>query len=163
MKNIWILARMTFREAIRRRIVLTGLVLGLIFLTVFNIGFRLVYSQLQRQIHRGCERSPHKCHHQRGVERPGAGWLVRRDLSLRRDGRTARRGHALRGNRLRHHPDHRQQARAPLGCGARQVAGIRHPAGTLFDVDVRWDGAQRLGSIGGYAAERGDGTVADLS
>jgi Cu-processing system permease protein len=44
MKNIWILARMTFREAIRRRIVLTGLVLGLIFLTVFNIGFRLVYS-----------------------------------------------------------------------------------------------------------------------
>jgi Cu-processing system permease protein len=44
MKHIWILARMTFREAIRRRIVLTGLVLGLIFLTVFNIGFRLVYS-----------------------------------------------------------------------------------------------------------------------
>lgn len=44
MKNIWILARMTFREAIRRRIVLTGLALGLIFLTVFNIGFRLVYS-----------------------------------------------------------------------------------------------------------------------
>ena len=44
MKNIWILAHMTFREAIRRRIVLTGLVLGLIFLTVFNIGFRLVYS-----------------------------------------------------------------------------------------------------------------------
>ena len=43
MKNIWILARMTFREAIRRRIVLTGLVLGLIFLTVFSIGFRLVY------------------------------------------------------------------------------------------------------------------------
>ncbi len=44
MKNIWILARMTFREAIRRRIVLTGLALGLVFLTVFNIGFRLVYS-----------------------------------------------------------------------------------------------------------------------
>lgn len=43
MKNIWILARMTFREAIRRRIVLTGLALGLIFLTVFNIGFRLVF------------------------------------------------------------------------------------------------------------------------
>jgi Cu-processing system permease protein len=43
MKNIWIIARMTFREAIRRRIVLTGLVLGLVFLTVFNIGFRLVY------------------------------------------------------------------------------------------------------------------------
>jgi len=43
MKNIWIIARMTFREAIRRRIVLTGLVLGLVFLTVFSIGFRMVY------------------------------------------------------------------------------------------------------------------------
>jgi ABC-type transport system involved in multi-copper enzyme maturation permease subunit len=43
MRNIWILARMTFREAIRRRIVLTGLALGLVFLTVFNIGFRLVF------------------------------------------------------------------------------------------------------------------------
>lgn len=46
MRNIWILARMTFREAIRRRIVLTGLVLGLVFLTVFNIGFRLVYTNI---------------------------------------------------------------------------------------------------------------------
>jgi Cu-processing system permease protein len=43
MKNIWIIARMTFREAIRRRIVLTGLVLGLVFLTAFSIGFRMVY------------------------------------------------------------------------------------------------------------------------
>ena len=43
MKNIWIIARMTFREAIRRRIVLTGLVLGLVFLTVFTIGFRMVF------------------------------------------------------------------------------------------------------------------------
>jgi len=43
MKKIWIIARMTFLETIRRRIVLTGLVLGLVFLTVFSIGFRLVY------------------------------------------------------------------------------------------------------------------------
>ena len=43
MKNIWILARMTLREAVRRRIVLTGLVLGLVFLTAFNVGFRIVY------------------------------------------------------------------------------------------------------------------------
>jgi len=47
MKNIWILARMTFREAARRRIVLTGLVLGLIFLTAFNIGFRLVHRNFE--------------------------------------------------------------------------------------------------------------------
>ena len=34
MKKIWILARMTFHEAIRRRIVLTGLVLGILFLII---------------------------------------------------------------------------------------------------------------------------------
>jgi ABC-type transport system involved in multi-copper enzyme maturation permease subunit len=43
MKNIWTLARMTFREAIRRRIILTGLILGLIFLMVFSIGFHFVF------------------------------------------------------------------------------------------------------------------------
>lgn len=43
MRSIWIIARMTFRETIRKRIVLAGLVLGLIFLAVFSIGFRLVY------------------------------------------------------------------------------------------------------------------------
>jgi Cu-processing system permease protein len=43
MKKIWIIARMTFRENVRKRIVLTGLALGLIFLTVFTIGFRMVY------------------------------------------------------------------------------------------------------------------------
>ena len=36
MKKIWILARMTFREAIRRRIVLTSLVLGILFLVVLG-------------------------------------------------------------------------------------------------------------------------------
>jgi ABC-type transport system involved in multi-copper enzyme maturation permease subunit len=41
--KIWIIARMTFREAIRRRIVLTGLVLGALFLVVFSIGFRIIY------------------------------------------------------------------------------------------------------------------------
>jgi ABC-type transport system involved in multi-copper enzyme maturation permease subunit len=43
MKNIWTLARMTLREAIRRRIVLTGLILGLVFLVVFSVGFHFVY------------------------------------------------------------------------------------------------------------------------
>lgn len=49
MKNIWIIARMTFREAIRRRIVLTGLVLGLIFLTAFSVGFHEIYSNIQHR------------------------------------------------------------------------------------------------------------------
>jgi Cu-processing system permease protein len=43
MKNIWILAKTTFREAIRRRIVATGLVLGISFLIVYSVGFHFIY------------------------------------------------------------------------------------------------------------------------
>jgi Cu-processing system permease protein len=43
MKKIWVIARMTFLEAVRRRIVLAGLVLGLVFLSVFSFGFRMIY------------------------------------------------------------------------------------------------------------------------
>ena len=49
MKNIWIISHMTLREAIRRRIVLTGLVLGLVFLTAFSVGFHEVYSNIQHR------------------------------------------------------------------------------------------------------------------
>jgi Cu-processing system permease protein len=45
--NIWILARMTFREAIRRRIVLTGLLLGLSFLVIFSLGFHFIIVQVR--------------------------------------------------------------------------------------------------------------------
>jgi ABC-type transport system involved in multi-copper enzyme maturation permease subunit len=37
---------MTFREAIRRRIVLTGLVLGVLFQLIFSIGFRMIYGAI---------------------------------------------------------------------------------------------------------------------
>jgi Cu-processing system permease protein len=43
MRKIWVIARMTFREAVRRRIVLAGLVLGLIFLIVFSFGFHVIH------------------------------------------------------------------------------------------------------------------------
>jgi ABC-type transport system involved in multi-copper enzyme maturation permease subunit len=46
-KKIWILARMTFREAIRRRIVLTGLVLGILFLVVYSVGFRMIFTEIR--------------------------------------------------------------------------------------------------------------------
>lgn len=50
MKNIWTLARMTFREAIRRRIVLTGVILGLVFLVVFSVGFYFVFTSASSEI-----------------------------------------------------------------------------------------------------------------
>ena len=46
MRKIWVVARMTFREAIRRRIVLTGLVLGVLFQIIFSIGFRMIYGAI---------------------------------------------------------------------------------------------------------------------
>ena len=45
----WIVARMTFQEAIRRRIVLTGLVLGILFLILFTIGFRMIFIEITRE------------------------------------------------------------------------------------------------------------------
>jgi ABC-type transport system involved in multi-copper enzyme maturation permease subunit len=42
MNPIFILARMTFVQAIRRKIVLTGLLLGVCFLLVFSIGFHMI-------------------------------------------------------------------------------------------------------------------------
>ena len=47
MRNIWILARMTFLEARRRRIVLAGLVLGLSFLVIYSIGFHFIIAQVR--------------------------------------------------------------------------------------------------------------------
>ena len=47
MRSIWILARMTFREAIRRRIVLTGLLLGVSFLVIYSIGFHFIIGQVR--------------------------------------------------------------------------------------------------------------------
>jgi ABC-type transport system involved in multi-copper enzyme maturation permease subunit len=46
-KSIWIITQMTFREAIRKRIVLTGLALGVCFLLVFSLGFHMIYTQAQ--------------------------------------------------------------------------------------------------------------------
>ena len=50
MNKILIVARMTFREAVRRRIVLTGLVLGILFLIIFSIGFRMIYSAISAEM-----------------------------------------------------------------------------------------------------------------
>jgi Cu-processing system permease protein len=48
MRSIWILARMTLLEAVRRRIVLTGLVLGLCFLVIYSLGFHMITGQIEQ-------------------------------------------------------------------------------------------------------------------
>ncbi len=49
MNKISIVARMTFREAIRRRIVLVGLVLGVLFLIIFSIGFHMIHGAIMAE------------------------------------------------------------------------------------------------------------------
>ncbi len=50
MRNIWILARMTFREAVRRRIVLTGILLGLSFLILYAVGLHFILAQARASL-----------------------------------------------------------------------------------------------------------------
>ncbi len=64
MKNIFTLAQMTFREAIRRRIVLTGLLLGICFLIIYSIGFHYIYTSV-----RAAETSLQNSSHQQAVAR----------------------------------------------------------------------------------------------
>jgi ABC-2 type transport system permease protein len=46
----FIIARLTFREAARRKILLAALVLGLVFLAVYGVGFYFIDSEMQRSI-----------------------------------------------------------------------------------------------------------------
>jgi len=46
MSSIGILARLTFREAMRRRIMLAGLVLGILFLVIYSLGLHFIITQV---------------------------------------------------------------------------------------------------------------------
>ena len=48
MTSILIFARLTFREAVRRKIVLTAILLGVSFLVVYSIGFHLLSDQISQ-------------------------------------------------------------------------------------------------------------------
>jgi len=47
-RPILIIARLTIREAVRRRIVLTGLILGVCFLLVYSTGFYMITHEISR-------------------------------------------------------------------------------------------------------------------
>lgn len=50
MKPVWTLAKLTFREAMRRRIMLAGLLLGISFLIIFTIGFHYILAQIRIEL-----------------------------------------------------------------------------------------------------------------
>lgn len=45
MKHIWVIASLTFREAIRRRIVMASGILGIAFLVVYSLGFHYITAE----------------------------------------------------------------------------------------------------------------------
>ena len=48
MRPTFILARLTFREAVRRRIALAAILLGLAFLILYNLGFYFIHREITR-------------------------------------------------------------------------------------------------------------------
>ena len=53
MQSTWIIARLTYREAARRWILWAALLLGIIFLLVFGIGFNAMHKDIIRQTRSG--------------------------------------------------------------------------------------------------------------
>lgn len=49
MNTIAVIAKLTFREAIRRKIVLAGLLLGIAFLVVYDLGFYFIHQDLSAE------------------------------------------------------------------------------------------------------------------
>src|SRR5215208_8541075 len=49
MSAVWILTRLTFREAIRRRIMLAGLVLGIGFLIIYSVGLHFISTDMAQE------------------------------------------------------------------------------------------------------------------
>ncbi len=48
--TIWVMARLTFREAARRKILLAALVFGLLFLVIYSLGFYLIRQEYNRSV-----------------------------------------------------------------------------------------------------------------
>jgi len=47
MNAIWILTKLTFREAMRRRIMLAGLILGISFIVIYSLGLHFILTQIK--------------------------------------------------------------------------------------------------------------------
>lgn len=56
MNTIQVIARLTFREAIRRKIVLAALLLGIAFLAIYSLGFYFIQQDFNNSLHSPPER-----------------------------------------------------------------------------------------------------------
>ena len=50
MNNIWTIAQLTFNEARRKRVATAALILGVAFVIVFAVGYRLIVGELQEEV-----------------------------------------------------------------------------------------------------------------
>lgn len=53
MNTIWILAKLTFREAIRKRIMIAGFVLGVSFIVIYSTGLYFILAQVNSMVRSG--------------------------------------------------------------------------------------------------------------
>lgn len=62
MNSILVIARLTFREAIRRKIVLAALLLGMAFLVIYSLGFYFIQKDFNNSFHPTPERVQNEAH-----------------------------------------------------------------------------------------------------
>jgi len=48
--SVWVIVRLTFREAVRKKVLLAGLILGLVFLVIFAFGYRSVQREMTHNL-----------------------------------------------------------------------------------------------------------------
>jgi hypothetical protein len=48
--SVWVIASLTFREAARRRILLAALILGVMFLIVYALGFHYISRDIEKDL-----------------------------------------------------------------------------------------------------------------
>ncbi|HEX9014057.1 MAG TPA: ABC transporter permease subunit [Anaerolineaceae bacterium] len=58
MSATMVIARMTFREALRRKIVITALILGVCFLVIYSVGFHMIVGDIHRVVSNSAAATP---------------------------------------------------------------------------------------------------------
>ena len=138
----WIIARLTFREASRRKIALTGFLLGLAFVLLFSVGFFYINQQrlANMPFQSAIPMDEYLQYHRAG--RP-----VRGQFFDRGHGRPGYGRYPGGRNFHRHHSISGYQAYAPQRDRAGQMAGLCDPFGALRGFDGGWDPGERRAPI----------------
>ena len=166
MKNIWILTKTTFREAIRRRIVATGLVLGVCFLIVYSVGFHFIYvsarsAEAALQSNSANQAVCTNCGYG-GNKHFAVSGLVCGRISFHCDGCSISRRYVIRRDQFGNDPNDCHQAHSQNGNCAWQVVGLCFSSRIVFDIDGRRNSLERIYPSWVYSQPFDSGTLPHL-